>query len=473
MPGVIVSRLSITAKMIIGVALTLCLALAIGLSFFHNYISAKLTDSYYNSVKVLSHSLHEGVKASLERGQMKNFQALLSKQRNIEGVEEAVLYNRQGLVDMSASEQIKKGAQLDKTVWQQLQDNPKDVIIKTQSEAIHIFTPQLIVPDCLRCHPGWERQGIGGVLELIYDIKPLQQTIAKQRSMLFAGGLVLLLLTGAVIMFMTRSMTRPIVKMTSVMKQIAAGELETIVPASDRQDEIGRMAQAVKVFRENALERRRLENALTEMADQFENSVVNFFGSFTVEMQTMRDSVHQMKEIANQTNDQSTTVVESSTRASQNVKEVAAAIEELVGSISEIGQQITASTKTSSLAVEKSAQTNSLVKELASAAGEIDKVVDLIAGIAGQTNLLALNATIEAARAGDAGKGFAVVASEVKELAGQTTSSTKEITAGFMIFRISPGNQSAPLKRSADDKHHQRHHGHDFNCGRRTAFNRR
>ncbi|MBN2705223.1 MAG: HAMP domain-containing protein [Deltaproteobacteria bacterium] len=427
--GTVYTRLSITAKMIIGVALTLSLALIAGLFFFNNYISAKLTQSYYGSVQVLSHSLHEGVKASLERGQMKNFQTLLSKQKNIKGVLEAILYNRHGQVDMSASDQVTKGTPIEPDIWRKLRENNRAPITTMDRAAIHIYTPQMIVPDCLRCHPGWDRQGIGGVLELVYDIGPLQRTLAKQRSMLFGGGLVLLLLTGAVILLMTRSITGPIVQMTAVMKQIAAGELETLVSGRDRQDEIGRMAQAVVVFRENALERKRLEKALAEMADHFENSVVNFFSSFTVEMQTMRDSVCQMKEIAKQTNGQSMAVVESATRSSMNIREVACAIEGLVDSIGEIGQQLSESSKTSTLAVDNAHRTNAVVKQLATAASEIDKVVDLIAGIAGQTNLLALNATIEAARAGDAGKGFAVVASEVKELAGQTTHSTKEITA--------------------------------------------
>jgi methyl-accepting chemotaxis protein len=77
----------------------------------------------------------------------------------------------------------------------------------------------------------------------------------------------------------------------------------------------------------------------------------------------------------------------------------------------------------------KSAQTEQLIRQLATASGKINDVVTLISAVASQTDLLALNATIEAARAGDAGKGFAVVASEVKQLAAQTARATDEIIA--------------------------------------------
>lgn len=421
------AQTSIKSKMVVSVVLTLCLFLSLGLLFYNHFISKKLNDSYYRSVQVLSDSFNEGVQSSLERGQMKNFQKLLTRQTEIEGVREVILYNRTGTVDMSATGQVEKDSNIDQAVWKDISQNHQ-AITKTREKSIHIYTPQIAVADCLRCHPGWQKNELGGVLELIYDIEPLKETIGNQRAMLFGGGFILLILISIVIFILTGSLTKPLVEMTDTMKKIADNELDAEVPAKDRRDEIGRMAEAVEVFKENAVERQRLETALSEMANHFEDSVVTFFSSFTSDMQEMQTAVHQLKDVATQTNTRADAAVATSAETVANVGQASAAIEELIASIGEIQEKVINSSEISRIAAGKASEASALGRKLATAAGEIDKVVALIVGIAGQTNLLALNATIEAARAGEAGKGFAVVATEVKSLAGQTGSSAKEIT---------------------------------------------
>ncbi len=108
-----------------------------------------------------------------------------------------------------------------------------------------------------------------------------------------------------------------------------------------------------------------------------------------------------------------------------------AATEQLIASIDEIGQQTEQAASISCDATASVETMVSRIRDLETAATEIDEVIGLITSIANQTNLLALNATIEAARAGEAGKGFAVVASEVKTLARQTSTSTERISASI------------------------------------------
>ena len=114
--------------------------------------------------------------------------------------------------------------------------------------------------------------------------------------------------------------------------------------------------------------------------------------------------------------------------------------EELASSVTEIGRQVTHSSRVADNAVVKATETTEMVTSLAAAAEKIDGVLRLISAIASQTNLLALNATIEAARAGEAGRGFAVVASEVKELAGQTAKATEEIAGQVTAIQSATGN---------------------------------
>jgi methyl-accepting chemotaxis protein len=246
-------------------------------------------------------------------------------------------------------------------------------------------------------------------------------------------------------LFVSRAgIVKPIGAITNAMQALAAGNKETVIPGTDRGDEVGAMAKTLEVFKDNMLEADRLRaeqeatkhrteaerrKSMLDLADRFEANVGGVVGNVTTAAAKLQNTAQGMSATAEQTSRQSTAVAAASEETTQNVQTVASATEELSASISEITNQVNESTRIVGEAVSQANDTNAKVQSLAEAAQKIGDVVRLINDIAGQTNLLALNATIEAARAGEAGKGFAVVASEVKTLATQTGRATEEIAA--------------------------------------------
>ena len=249
---------------------------------------------------------------------------------------------------------------------------------------------------------------------------------------------------------------RPIRSIVELLRKLASGDLSAEVLGTDRKDEIGDIARAAVVFRENGLAKNRMEIEQKEtekrvagqrkadmlkLADGFEGAVGEIVETVSSASTELEASASTLTATAERSQTLATVVAAASEEASTNVQSVASATEEMSSSVNEISRQVQASARMANEAVDQARSTNDRVGALSKAAARIGDVVELINTIAGQTNLLALNATIEAARAGEAGRGFAVVASEVKALAEQTSKATGEI--GQQISGIQAATQDS------------------------------
>jgi methyl-accepting chemotaxis protein len=305
------------------------------------------------------------------------------------------------------------------------------------------------------------------------NVKGAEQAVADAAANYSATRLITfvilaigIMISAGAAMFSFFGVARPIGHITQSMGVLAGGNTDAEIPYAVRKDEIGHMAAAVRIFRDNMIANRRLETeqkeaearaaaerkaaeerelaqhtaaetkaaaerkeAMHALANSFEKAIGKIVDTVSSASTELEAAATTLTKTADTTQQLAGMVAAASEQASSNVHSVAASTDEMSSSVSEISRQVQESSRIAHDAVEQAQKTDARINALSQAANRIGDVVKLITAVAEQTNLLALNATIEAARAGEAGKGFAVVASEVKALASQTAKATDEISS--------------------------------------------
>lgn len=256
--------------------------------------------------------------------------------------------------------------------------------------------------------------------------------------------------------FAHSNISAPVMRITGAMRKIVQSDADLSIPEADRSDEIGEMAKALGVFKENSEKLHRLQSdaaeaakaeldalaeqqgiqrqmreehaaQLAQLADRFEQTIAGIVGGVASASTQLQQTASSMASAAEQSASQTGHFSTSLGEVSHEATSAAATTDEFAMSINEISRQASASAELARKASSSAVDADGTITTLTRSVEETGKIVQLIASIAQRTNLLALNASIEAARGGDAGRGFAVVASEVKDLAIQTARATDDV----------------------------------------------
>jgi methyl-accepting chemotaxis protein len=215
-------------------------------------------------------------------------------------------------------------------------------------------------------------------------------TTAVIVSVLFAKFLVMSLM-------LARSIGRPIVAIEKTMQRLASGDHDTAIPGTDRRDEIGLMARAVEVFKENMQHTRRLEQEAREaerraaeerqktmiaVADDFQAAFARVLDTVDTASDHIRNGSFILRDTAEKMREQALGTSEQSEKTSEVVGTVKAVSQTLFTSIGEIGSRVTESTAAVQRAGACARRSGSAVQALSDSSDRIGKIVDLISNIA-------------------------------------------------------------------------------------------
>ncbi|MBF0452011.1 MAG: HAMP domain-containing protein [Candidatus Magnetomorum sp.] len=424
--------MKIHTKLILTLLIGLILVLAVTQSF--NYLNIITMISQYAdaNMKILQekeedfamstfHSVENAVAGSLERGEMEKFKNLLSEQTEIKGLLEFSLYSREGIVAYSSNDSF-LNKKIDENIAKQLQENQKLIFNRTK-EALEIYNPQKITPDCIRCHMTWKLTESGGTTYFRFSTEFLERSKQQARNSLskIKGSIFKYSLITVVVVIVLL-----IIGNFISVKKFVSKPLESIVNLLRLfEEDEGDLSRRIPVFSKDLI-----------------GELAQLFNSF---MESLNRAIRNAQQIAFSVGENAKNQAVAVEETSASVKDLAVMTEENLSTaqntnklINEVEQRIIISKKE----IEKLTSEMKTLRESSDKTAMIIKTID---GIAFQTNLLALNAAVEAARAGEAGAGFAVVAEEVRNLAlrsAEAAKSTSEMIE-MTIHKIELNNNIA------------------------------
>ncbi len=329
-----------------------------------NDSDALLREREIESAKNIFRSVERAVAGSLERGEMEKFTKLLEEQREIRGLLEFSLYNREGIVTHSSDASF-----IDKKIPEkenkQLLKKP-EMIFKQNEDTLEIFQPQIVTPDCIRCHNSWKLNELGGVTHFVFSMDSLKKAekSAKQsmstirmtslRNSVFTIFGIVTILVVVTFFLVKKFVSRPL---DIIIDDLSRNADEVVAASKD-------LAESSNVLAENA-------SSQAAIVEQTSASLEEMSGS--------------SQETFNLTKDVEKLMLD-------NIENSKKSLEALI-------------------------EVTKMMSQVEKDSDEMSTIIRTIDEISFQTNLLALNASVEAARAGEAGAGFAVVADEVRNLA--------------------------------------------------------